>query len=455
MGAESLSTREVARRTPPHIDRTSAAQGVLFIVPSLSITLVSYALFALLTELTAQELNAFSITVMTAIVLSLLGTAGIQFLIYGEVEECRDSRDVEASAKCGRRGIELGLMYALFFSLIAAAGLYPYFVIVLGLSLAQYFHFVALLSFYSMTWVLTASFWAAGENRYPAMIFAISYLVLFALSYAFYLISPSYTITGYTIGIGVLLWLSGVVAHSVFRDDRKAGRSSESDIVRKRSLAREYSGILLHTFLILALFLDKIIVWVSEGLREGTGLMIIGPYTTGAFLGLVPAFSVAAVAYFSYRTRYVAEDMYKGTLFDIRARIAEYRQIYGRGFRSMLLIGLALFAIVASYGFYFVHDAEVFRILVTTAAGVLFFVGIVYNSVVLPMFGKTGVATISMFVVVVCESASAPFVGIDVWYASVGFLVGSFLGYLISDVYRRRLFAAFEYNVFRLLPVAG
>jgi hypothetical protein len=453
--AGSNTTRELIGRTPNKADRAAAMQGLLFVIPSLSITLISYVLFTLLEELTARELNVFSITVMSAIVLSLLGTAGVQFLIYGEVDESKCAANEAESRVCIRRGAEGGLTYALVFSLVAAAGLYPYFVMVLDFSLAQFLHFVALLSFYSMTWVLTASFWAVGENRYPAIIFPISYLVLFALTYAFYLIGPVYTISGYTLGIGVLLWLSVVAAYTAFRGESRAGGSFDARSSKGRSLSGEYSGILLHTFLILAIFLDKIVVWVSEGLREGTGLLIVGPYTSGAFLGLVPAFSVAAVAYFSYRTRPVAHDMYQGTLLDIRNRIAEYRRTYSRGFRAMLMLTLVLFCVIVPYGYFFVRDAEVFRILVTISVGVFFFVGIVFNSVVLPMFGKTGVAALSMFAVVLCVSVSALFVGVDVWYASVGFLVGSVLGFIVSDVYRRRLFAAFEYNMFRLLPVAG
>jgi hypothetical protein len=69
----------------------------------------------------------------------------------------------------------------------------------------------------------------------------------------------------------------------------------------------------------------------------------------------------------------------------------------------------------------------------------------------LPIFGKTSISTLAVLVVVLVEILSIPFISFDVWFASIGFLVGSFAGCLISVTSTLGLFSNFEYKMFRFL----
>jgi hypothetical protein len=54
-----------------------------------------------------------------------------------------------------------------------------------------------------------------------------------------------------------------------------------------------------------------------------------------------------------------------------------------------------------------------------------------------------------MLAVCLAEILSIPFVQMNVWYAAAGFIAGSFIGYLITQVAVLHLFSAFEYRIFR------
>ena len=117
----------------------------------------------------------------------------------------------------------------------------------------------------------------------------------------------------------------------------------------------------------------------------------------------------------------------------------------------MLLLAFGLFVLVASLSTYFISDTEIMKVLVTTSIGSIFFSVIIFNSVVMPVFGKTSISTLAVFVVIILETLSIPFIEFNVWYASLGFLLGSFAGFLISITSVMRLFQHFEYNIFRHL----
>ena len=93
MGIAGFNLKDIVKRISYDIDKVSLSQGALFIVPPLVITLTSYALFALLTDITGQQLNVFSIIVMSAIILSLVGTGGMQILVYRIIEDNRYHED--------------------------------------------------------------------------------------------------------------------------------------------------------------------------------------------------------------------------------------------------------------------------------------------------------------------------------------------------------------------------
>ncbi len=451
MGAPSVNLKLIVEKLSRQVAKVASSHGALFIVPSLATTLATGILFALLRGLSAHELNAFAVIIMSSVILSLIGTAGIQFVIYKKVGESGFSREPAKEEKGFGTIIIMGIIVSISFSIVSSGIAYPYFKYVLNFSTLQFLYFATLLILYSVTWVLTSTFWASGKYKYPALIFVISYSVVFLLSYLLYHLSPVYTLCGFIAGIAILVALLTVASRNVFGFSTKPSKSLEALLIMPKLILKEYWGVLFQTFFILAVFLDKIIVWISEGARTGNGLQILGPYTTGAFLGLIPTLSVAALAYFAENMKPLSKDLYVGTLYDIRGRIEEYKRLYWKGLLAMLTVGFILLVLVVGSTMYFMNDEKILMVMLTIATGALFFEVILFNSLVLPVFGKNHISAISVMVVCFGVVLAALFVSNDVWYASVGFLVGSFTGFLISQYSTTRLLSEFDYNAFHAL----
>jgi hypothetical protein len=117
----------------------------------------------------------------------------------------------------------------------------------------------------------------------------------------------------------------------------------------------------------------------------------------------------------------------------------------------MALMTFGLGVIVVCGSLFLIGDLQVLRILITIAEGSFFFVVIIFNSSVLAIFGKSSISTYSVVAVIIMELITIPFVFADVWYCALGFLIGSFIGCLISSLAINRLFSKYEYHIFRLL----
>jgi hypothetical protein len=202
---------------------------------------------------------------------------------------------------------------------------------------------------------------------------------------------------------------------------------------------------------VLAIFLDKIIVWVNQGLQTGQGLVVTGNYTTAAFLGLIPLFSIAVVAYFTSRTKSIVQDRYKGTFSEIQKGLKEYERIYRTSLGAMLLIAMLLTILAVISGYVLTGNTQILQILLTIAMGSICFSVIIFNSTVLVIFGKGSISTISVLIIVIAELITIPFVRYEIWYASLGFLVGSFVGSIVSLSVTLQMLSRFEYKMFRLL----
>jgi len=448
MAAPSVNLKLLIEKLSRKIDRAAFSHSALFIVPSLVTTFAACGLFLLFRGYADSKVNSLSAILMAAVILSLLFTAGIQFVIYQIAGEASLSEDKMAARSSVRRAIVLGIVFSIAFSIAGSVLAYPYFKYVINISTLEFSYFVILLSFYSIIWVLTSAFWASGQYKSPAFIFSFSYSIAFALSYVLYLLSPEYIICGFIAGIAVLFALSGLTSWKAFRGQQNHQKLLKDILETPKLISKDHWGILFQTFFIIALFLDKIIIWVSQGMKQGSGLQIIGPYTTAAFLGLVPTVSVAALAYFAEKIKPLSKEMYKGTLYDIERRIEEYKSYYGRGLLTMLVSGLIILALSVGLSAYFIDDTKVTLIALTIATGTLFFEVILYNSFVLPIFGKSHISTVSVAVVCLGEALTALFVSNDIWYAALGFLVGSFVGFLISHLSTTRLLSEFHYNAF-------
>jgi uncharacterized membrane protein len=454
MGAPSISLRLSIERLTTTVNKVMLSDSALFIVPSLATTLAPGLLFWLLKDYAASELNAMAVVILSAVILSMVGTAAFQFLIYKKMGEDNLLERPVAEEKGISTLLSLGIMTSVVFSILVSGVAYPYFKYVLNYSALQFLFFSVLLVLYSVTWILTASFWAAGKYRYPAFIFAYSYVAIFVLSYSVYQIDPTYTLCGYIAGMAVLVTLLTLAGRRVFGITMERSKLLKVAATMPKLFSAEYWGILFQTFFIIAVLLDKVIVWISEGAREGSGLQVLGPYTTGAFLGLIPTLGIAALAQFTEKVKPSSKDMYKGTLSEIRRRISEYKSLYREGLVTMLAVGLVFLAVAAVFAGYQLRDTRVLTIVLTIGFGALFFEVVLYNSFVLPIFGKSQISTISVLVVCMCEVLTIPFISNNMWYASLGFLVGSIAGFMISHSWTTKLLSNFDYNAFRAFQAA-
>jgi hypothetical protein len=449
MGAPSVNLKQIIIKITRDIDKNALRHSALFYVPSLATTLVSFLLFSAFKGFNPYEHNKLQVIIMASIIVSLVSVAGIQFLINKVVGEASQSEDRINQKTAASGFIKLAVIISAILSIAVSVILYKYFNQAIHLSALEFLLFVILGLFYSVIWVLTAAFWAWGLYKYPAIIYVISYFAIFIFSYFGYRLSPSDFIIGYACGVALLVALLSFFSWKFFRGKEKTKPLIENARKLPNLIAKNCWGILFQTFFILAIFLDKIIVWISEGVKVGTGIQFTGVYTTGAFLGLIPTFSLVALAYFTEKVKPLSKGMYSGTLQEMRNRIQEYKQIYTEGLITMLSIGFGLLAIVVILGQLIIRNTDVTLITLTIGVGTLFFEVILFNAFILPVFHKSHISAIAMFIVCLAEISTLLLVRDNVWFASLGFLVGSEAGLLLSHVTTRKMLAEFDYNAFR------
>ena len=386
---------------------------------------------------------------MASVILSLMLVAGIQFLTNTVIGQINTSEDKTKQQSLSSGFTRLAILLSFIFSIIVSAIVYPYFSSVLHFSTLDFSFFVILLVCYAFIWVITGAFWALGQHKYPAIIFVFSYIVIFTFGYIGYHLGSVEFMVGYTVGVVLLLALLSLFLWSVFRGQPKPKGLWESARTLPGLISKNYWGMLFQTFLILAIFLDKIIVWISEGIKAGNGLQIMSNYTTGSFLGLIHSISLVALAYFSEKVKRLSKNMWTGSLNDVRTRIQEYKRLYNMGLLTMLSSGSVLLALVVGFSQIISGDNMITLIALTIGLGVLFFEVILFNAFVLPVFRQSRISTVSVIIMCLTETVIALLVPKNIWFASVGFLTGSFMGFLLSHFTTKKLLSEFDYNAFR------
>lgn len=443
MGIEGYNLTKLFK---PIVHNPGISYAVLFVVPSLVTTSISVLLFSLLRGFSAEQLNHLSVMMFTAIIISLVAAAGIQLLIYRITEDHEFFKEDAA-----RRGIKIGILCTAMIAWILLAIGTLYFQNVLNFSTTDFLTVIVLTLIYSAIWVITSAFWAAEKNHYPAALFVIGYAWIFVCTYGAYQINHDYTLLGFTVGSGFFLVLSWLVALRAFGKPATA-HDLLADLRQMGHLAlQNKSAIVFNIIYVIALFLDKILVWVVEGRAAGEGLKIVGPYTEGAFLGLIPLLSIGVVAYFSNKTKALMENRFKGTFTEIQSRIEIYKSAYQKGFITLLFSGCVLGIIVVLIGYQFITQSNVMAILITVVCGAIMFSGIIFNSMVLPVFGKGSVSVAAVAAVLAVEIASYHFIATNNLYAALAFFSGSLIGFGISTVYTLYMFSNFEFNMFSVL----
>jgi uncharacterized membrane protein len=314
--------------------------------------------------------------------------------------------------------------------------------------------YVILAVLYSVTWIQLAAVWATGHHGRPAILFVLSYGTVFMLSYSLSSMGTEYIMWGYIVGMTILFVSFVFISYRLFGGAKNKGGWRDAFSIVWQIVSKNSWGMLFQTFFTLSLFLDKIIVWISEGIRMGVGIQVASPYTTGSFLGFIPTISLIAWAYYSERLKISSKGMYDGTFKDIRNKTKEYKRLYRNGISTMMVMGVlilvAMIAIVTNYS----GDPIIVTIAATVGSGVLIFQAIISNSTVLAAFNKNYVSALSMLMVCAGEGISIFFISNNIWYASLGFLLGSVAGLLISHTVTVRLISRFEYNAFRTFQTA-
>jgi hypothetical protein len=418
-------------------------QCVLFIIPSLIVTVVSIVLFALFKD-NSEQLGYFTFTIWASVIISLAGTAGIQILMYQIVNSGKYEKKSAAA-----RGIEIGLFYSLIFSTGISAILYPFLHNILHLPLDYYLCLGILIILFSFIWTITSAFGTINNYIYPAAIFTIAYLIILVSNYFISLTNIQYIIWAYAAGVFLLFVYLWVVSRTVFRKTKVLNGFFEDIMLMIKLIPKSISAILFQVSYLIATFLDKIIVWIYQSVLSGQVVNFNNTYMTGSFLGLIPLFSIATIAYFTNKVSPIVEGLYKGTLFDIRTRIEEYKSIYFRCLIFMLIISGILSIAVIEFCSFYVKNPEVLKIAFTVSVGSIFFGIIIFNSIILPIFGKTFTSFIAVMLVCIIELASIFLAKYDIWYASLGFLAGSLVGCIFSQWGVLYLFFRFEYHLFR------
>jgi uncharacterized membrane protein len=439
MGSEGEISRKFT--TPPPHAMPPLAKTALFLVPGVIVTAVSVGLFAMLHRFTVEQFNYFTVTLLSAVILSLIGTSGLQLVIH-RIVEAEPSR-----AAAMHRTLKLGFICAIALSVITGAAIYPYFIYSLDFPLVYFGYFVLLFFIYCLIWPIMAAFWALEQYQYPAIIFSFGYIGLFILTYSLHLLNSRYTITGYTIGLGTMMVLSIISANLAFSDEV---RVEEKKMPSLAFLLRDnISAILFHVFYILALFLDKILVWVRDGLLAGGGLSFSSDYTIASLLGLMPIFSIASMVYFGAKARPLVQAFYQGKYVHIGQRVRAYKEIYRQGLAVTLASALILLALTVLVAVYLISGWQILPVMGTIGLGAIAFSTIIYNSSVLALFSKIYVSMLSVGIICLTLLAFLPLIVLDTWYAAFGFLVGSLLGSAISQIAVSSIMGQFEYRLFR------
>ncbi len=425
-----------------------AARAIVATAPAILTFAITVLLFITLTRFDSQALNLFTITVMAAVILSLLGTAGISPVTLGIIGDGSSGRDALD------RVFRVGAAYSAGYAIAVSAALYHFLVGMVGLSAIDFGFFAALLFILSLVWVVAGAYAATRQHVSFAVVFVSGYSVQFLLTYALHRLDPSLTLLGYTAGALTLLASAVFTLREAFdRTEPAAGlQSSIISLLRRNPWASVFP--ILYA---IAVFADKLIVWLWMGSRSGGGLVISSPYTFGAFLGLVPLFSLGTTIHFEARAAPLVKAMYQGRFSDIRRTANEYKKLYWRDLAMTLLFGLAFLAgAVGLARLLFPGDTgTVMKVLLTVGAGSIIFSTIIFNYMVLSLFGNMRIPTLSVLMVCVAEVGAIPLLRFSTWFAALGFLAGSLAAGLLSLLVTLRTLHSFEYHIFHYATMSS
>ncbi|MDY6834666.1 MAG: exopolysaccharide Pel transporter PelG [Chloroflexota bacterium] len=435
------------------VDANPLVQSLLFIVPPVVTTVFTYLLFLLMEGNISSDMQRFAITIIMAVVVSLVGTAGVQIVVSKIVGDALFFKDKSMIAK----GIRTGLGYCLVFSIIASAGFYYYYIAILDFPIFFFSCFAALLVFFSVTWVCMAALSTAKKYMRIALITTSSYTLSFALALGLSYSSSELALLGYSVGILEWALLALFLTSGLCGGELLKGRWLSELAGLPAKMLNYRSMVLFHTLYIVAIFMDKVIIWVMRGTEEGIGLSLDDPYTTAAFLGMIPLFAVAGVAYFSLKVQPLVDNLYRGTLSEIQTRAEEYKRLFARSITRSMITGLIIGIVVVVLGHYVldISGTQDISIVIATSFGSICFVGILLNSTVLSLFGRFSITAWSVAVACLVQVATITFMGTESWLVAWGFLMGGCTGFIISFIAVNRLFREFDYNIFRSLVWRG
>ena len=260
MGAPSVNLKLIIAKLTRSVDKVALKNSALFYLPSLATTLVSFILFATVKGIKPGKLNTIQVIIMGSVILSLVLAAGIQFLTNTVIGQISASEDKTSQQSLASGFTRLAIILSFIFSIVVSGIVYPYFHRVLLFSALDFLFFLILIVCYSLIWVITGVFWASGRYKYPAVIFVLSYIVIFVLGYLGYHLGPVDFLMGYIGGVVLLLALLSLFLWNIFRGQQKAKGMWDTARTLHKLISKNYWGMLFQTFFILAIFLGA---WVT------------------------------------------------------------------------------------------------------------------------------------------------------------------------------------------------
>ena len=121
----------------------------------------------------------------------------------------------------------------------------------------------------------------------------------------------------------------------------------------------------------------------------------------------------------------------------------------GMGLFSMLSSGFVLLVLVVGFSQIITGDIMITMTALIIGVGILFFEVILFNAYILPVFRQSHISAISVMIICLVEVIIGLLVPMNIWFASMGFLIGSLIGFLLSYFTTKRLLSEFDYNAFR------
>lgn len=430
---------------------------MLYVIPLMTLLIMYYFLFLFLGEVLSMiEFNKFTIILMLATISSLIIGGGIQVVTS---KMASDSQYLKVKDKILLKdGIKIGIFYVIFLSFLLAIIFFLNIRIVLPFTRVDVIYFYLILTLLSCSWILMTPFWVVKKFKYPAISLTIAYFLIFFLSLS---LSISFAfgydgaVVGYILGIGILLLLLFFFTIKLFGTSGWIENWEKLILSSPKLIKEQFWPVLFGTLYFLVIFLDKILIWLFEGVKVCQGTFAINStYDTASFIGLLPVtLGVTIIIYFWRVTEPLLKNLYKGTLEEINRRAERIVMLYKKCLVGSILLPTFIFFLITLAIFEFPNkNVTMINVLIITCVGSIFFSGLAFNFAFLSIMREERISALSMLVVCGMEGIIIVFgLPYNILFAPIGFFIAMLTGFIISLLVVRSKLKNFTYNMFSSL----